>query len=35
VSARVGYGDPAFFRGVFKRHTGMAPAAYRRKFGEP
>lgn len=34
VCSRVGYGDPAFFRRVFKRHTGLTPAAYRKKFGE-
>lgn len=33
VSARVGYEDVAFFRAVFKRHTGLTPAAYRRRFG--
>ena len=31
--ATVGYSDPAFFRSLFKRHTGLAPAAYRKKFG--
>jgi len=33
VAEAVGYGDTAFFRGVFKRHTGLAPADYRRQFG--
>ena len=33
VGAWVGYEDAAFFRSLFKRHTGMAPAAYRRQFG--
>jgi transcriptional regulator GlxA family with amidase domain len=33
VCQRVGYGDAAFFRTVFKRHTGLAPAAYRKRFG--
>lgn len=28
----VGYEDAAFFRRLFKRITGMTPAAYRRKF---
>jgi hypothetical protein len=28
----VGYGDPAFFRRLFKRTTGLTPAAYRRKY---
>jgi transcriptional regulator GlxA family with amidase domain len=34
VSQQVGYGDAAFFRSVFKRYTGLSPAAYRKKFGE-
>jgi transcriptional regulator GlxA family with amidase domain len=29
---RVGYEDPTFFRRLFKRTTGMTPAAYRRKY---
>jgi transcriptional regulator GlxA family with amidase domain len=29
---RVGYEDPTFFRRLFKRTTGLTPAAYRRKF---
>jgi transcriptional regulator GlxA family with amidase domain len=32
VSARIGYEDVAFFRGLFKRHTGMTPAEYRARF---
>ncbi len=32
VSIKVGYEDPTFFRRLFKRKTGLAPAAYRRKF---
>jgi transcriptional regulator GlxA family with amidase domain len=32
VAASVGYEDAAFFRALFKRHTGLAPAAYRRRF---
>lgn len=32
VAAQVGYEDPAFFRRLFKRRTGITPAAYRRKF---
>jgi transcriptional regulator GlxA family with amidase domain len=32
VAAAVGYEDAAFFRSLFKRHTGLAPAAYRRRF---
>jgi transcriptional regulator GlxA family with amidase domain len=38
VGYRVGYEDPTFFRRLFKRETGLTPAAYRRKFaaiGEP
>jgi transcriptional regulator GlxA family with amidase domain len=32
VGFAVGYEDPTFFRRLFKRTTGMTPAAYRRKF---
>ena len=32
VSARIGYEDVAFFRSLFKRHTGMTPAEYRSRF---
>jgi transcriptional regulator GlxA family with amidase domain len=32
VCARVGYEDAAFFRDVFRRHTGMTPAEYRSRF---
>ena len=32
VSAAVGYADTAFFRGVFKRCTGMTPGEYREAF---
>jgi AraC-like DNA-binding protein len=32
VCAKVGYGDVAFFRSLFKRHTGMTPADYRNQF---
>lgn len=32
ISSRVGYEDPAFFRRLFKRTTGLTPSAYRRKF---
>jgi transcriptional regulator GlxA family with amidase domain len=31
----VGYDDPASFRRLFKRITGITPGAYRRKFVEP
>ena len=33
VSLAVGYEDVAFFRDLFKRHTGLAPGAYRERFG--
>ena len=32
VAAEVGYEDPASFRRIFKRHTGVTPARYRRRF---
>ena len=32
VMIHVGYDDPTFFRRLFKRTTGMTPAAYRRKY---
>ncbi len=32
VGASIGYDDPASFRRVFKRGTGMSPAAYRKKY---
>jgi len=32
VGAAVGYEDAAFFRALFKRHTGLSPVAYRRRF---
>lgn len=32
VGVEVGYDDPASFRRMFKRRTGLTPAAYRRKF---
>ncbi len=35
VSWAVGYEDPAFFRRLFKRITGMTPGNYRRKFRVP
>jgi len=33
IAEEVGYEDAAFFRDLFKRHTGLSPAAYRRRFG--
>ncbi len=30
----VGYEDPTFFRRLFKRRTGLTPAAYRRKYAD-
>ena len=32
VAERIGYEDLAFFRGLFKRHTGMTPGEYRDTF---
>ena len=32
IAEAVGYEDVAFFREVFKRHTSMTPAEYRRRF---
>jgi transcriptional regulator GlxA family with amidase domain len=34
VCTRVGYEDAAFFRNLFKRHTGMTPAEYRERFAQ-
>ena len=33
ISDAVGYQDVAFFRGLFQRHTGVSPSAYRQRFG--
>lgn len=33
VGLAVGYEDAAFFRALFRRHTGMSPAEYREHFG--
>jgi transcriptional regulator GlxA family with amidase domain len=33
VSVTVGYDDVAFFRRLFRRHTGVSPQEYRRRFG--
>lgn len=35
IGWRVGYEDPAFFRRLFKRITGVSPAGYRRQFQFP
>jgi AraC-like DNA-binding protein len=35
VSWRVGHEDSAFFRRLFKRTTGLAPATYRKRFRIP
>ncbi len=32
IGWKVGYAEPAFFRRLFKRLTGIPPGAYRRKF---
>ncbi len=32
IAIKVGYGDPAFFRSLFKRHMGMTPSRYRENF---
>ena len=34
VCVKSGYEDLAFFRTLFKRHTGMTPAEYRRRFAQ-
>lgn len=33
ISSKVGYSDLAFFRRLFKRHTGLTPTEYRERFG--
>ena len=35
ISWQVGYEEPAFFRRLFKRLTGVTPGAYRRRFRIP
>jgi transcriptional regulator GlxA family with amidase domain len=32
ISALVGYEDPAFFRRLLRRRTGLKPSEYRRMF---
>ena len=34
VCSEIGYNDVAFFRSLFKRHTGMTPAEYRNRFSQ-
>jgi transcriptional regulator GlxA family with amidase domain len=34
VASKVGYEDIAFFRALFKRHTGMTPGEYRARFAQ-
>ena len=34
VCSKSGYEDAAFFRRLFKRHTGMTPAEYRKRFAQ-
>jgi len=33
ICEAVGYQDVVFFRGLFQRHTGVSPSAYRERFG--
>lgn len=35
ISWQVGYEEPAFFRRLFKRLTGLSPGTYRRRFRIP
>ena len=35
IAWEVGYEDPAAFRRLFRRITGLAPGAYRRRFQVP
>ncbi len=34
IGQRVGYNDSSFFRRLFRRHTGLSPAEYRRRYRE-
>ena len=33
ISREIGYEDVAFFRTLFRRHTGASPREYRARFG--
>ena len=33
ISTQIGYQDVAFFRQLFRRHTGASPSEYRARFG--
>ena len=35
IAAAVGYEDVAFFRALFRRRTGVAPAVWRGRFARP
>src|SRR3546814_19639587 len=35
IAWQVGYAEPAFFRRLFNRVTGMTPGAHRRRFRHP
>jgi len=34
VCSKIGYEDVAFFKSLFKSHTGMTPAEYRNRFAQ-
>ncbi len=33
IASEVGYEDAGFFNRLFRRHVGLTPAAYRKRFG--